>query len=51
MRVFLIAALVMFVFSMIVATGTTFVTDWNVWLTGGFVALVLDRLVGDRLVS
>lgn len=46
MRLFLIAALVLFVFALIVATGTAFVTTWNVWLCAGLVAWVLDQLTG-----
>jgi hypothetical protein len=50
MRIFLIAALFMFVFALIVATGAVFVTAWNVWLCAGLLAWVLDQVVGDRFV-
>lgn len=48
MRIFLIAALVLFVFALIVAAGSTFVTTWNVWLAAGLIAWVLDQLTGYR---
>ena len=51
MRIFLIAALVLFAFALIVASGTALVTTWNVWLCAGLVSLVLDKVVGDRFVS
>ena len=40
----------MFVFALIVATGAVFVTTWTVWLCAGLVALVFDKVVGDRFV-
>lgn len=46
MRLFLLIALVLFVFALIVATGTTFVTGWNVWLCAGLLSWVLDQLTG-----
>lgn len=49
MRLFLIIALILFVFALIVATGTTFVTGWNVWLCSGLVAYILDQLTNYRL--
>ena len=48
MRIFLIAALVMFIFALIVAAGSTFVTTWPDWLCAGLVAWVLDQLTGYR---
>jgi len=46
MRIFLIAALVLFIFALIVAAGSTFVTTWPVWAMAGFVSWVLDQLTG-----
>ena len=46
MRVFLLAAFVLFIFALIVASGTAFVTGWNVWLCAGLVSWVLDQLTG-----
>lgn len=49
MRLFAVIALVLFAFALIVATGTAFVTGWNVWLCAGLVSWVLDQVVGDHL--
>ena len=48
MRLFLICALVLFVFALVVAAGATLVTTWEVWLSAGLVAWVLDQLTGYR---
>ena len=37
-----LAAILLFVFALIVATGGTFITGWNVWLCSGLLAWVLD---------
>lgn len=50
MRLLLLVALVLFIFALIVANGGTILTSWPVWLCGGFIAWVLDQLVGDRAV-
>lgn len=50
MRFFLLCALVLFVFALIVALGATFVTTWNVWLIAGFIAWVLDQLTGGYVL-
>lgn len=39
--VWLVIAIVMFVFMLIVATGTAFVTSWAVWLAAGLISLCL----------
>jgi hypothetical protein len=44
MRLFLFIALVLWIFALIVAAGTTFVTGWNVWLIAGLIAFGLDIL-------
>lgn len=46
MRLFLIAALIMFIFALIVAAGGSLVTTWPVWVCSGFVAWVLENLIG-----
>lgn len=46
MRVFLLIAFVLLVFAVIVATGTAFLTGWNVWLCGGLASFILDALLG-----
>lgn len=50
MRIFLIAALVLFIFALITAAGGTFVTTWPVWLCAGFVAWLIDQLFGGYIV-
>ena len=50
MRLFLLIAFILFIFAVIVASGTTFLTTWPVWIAGGLAAWVLDGLVGDRVV-
>lgn len=51
MRLFLLAAIILLVFALIVATGTAFVTGWNVWLCGGILAVLLDKAIGDRFTT
>lgn len=51
MRLFLVIALILFIFALIVATGTAFLTGWNVWLCGAFIAWILDQLLGDRIIG
>jgi hypothetical protein len=48
-RVFLIAALVLFVLGLIcIAASTTIAgADWPVWLIGGLIAWVIDALLGS----
>jgi hypothetical protein len=51
-RLFLLAALVMFIFALIAAaatSGTFLTTAWPVWIAAGLVAYVVDQLLGDRL--
>lgn len=53
-RLFIIAALVMFVFALIAAAeaSATFLTvGWPVWIAAGLVAWAVDLLLGDRLVK
>ena len=50
MRIFLWAALVLFVLALIVAAGGTLVTTWPVWMLAGFVAFMLDALLGGYIV-
>ena len=50
MRILLLVAFILAIFAVIVATGTAFVTGWNVWLCGAVAAYFLDLLLGDRLV-
>jgi uncharacterized membrane protein len=49
MRLLLLIAFILFIFGLIVASGTAFLTGWNVWLLGGLSAWVLDLLIGDRI--
>jgi len=51
-RLFVTAALVMFIFALIAAaadSGTFLSTDWAVWIAAGFVAWTADQVLGDRL--
>ena len=50
MRIFLVAALVLMIFALIVAAGGTFITSWPVWLTAAFVAWLIDQLFGGYIV-
>jgi hypothetical protein len=53
-RLFLLAALVMFIFALIAAaasSGTFLSTGWPVWIAAGLVAYVGDQVVGDRLTK
>ena len=38
---FILFAIVLFVFALIVASGTAFLTSWAVWLCGGLISLCL----------
>ena len=52
MRLFLIAALVLFILALIAAASaslTALGVGWPVWVCGAFVAWVADMLVGDRV--
>jgi hypothetical protein len=54
MRIFLVAALVVFIFALIAAArsvGTFLTVDWPVWACAGFVAFVSDGVFGDRVVA
>lgn len=46
MRLFLICAIVLAVFALIVAAGSVFVTSWEVWLSASFLAYLLDVATG-----
>jgi hypothetical protein len=49
MRILLLIALVLFVFALIAAlAGPILAAGWNVWLCAGFLAWILDQLVGSR---
>ncbi len=51
-RLFVMAALVMFIFALIAAAAdnqTFLSTGWPVWIAAGFVAWVADQVLGDRL--
>ena len=53
-RLFLIAALVMFIFALIAAarsTGTFLSTNWPVWVTAGFVAFAADQVLSSQLTK
>jgi hypothetical protein len=53
-RLFLIAALVMFIFALIAAArsvGTFLTVGWPVWIAAGFVAWAADQVLGDRLTK
>ena len=53
-RLLLVAALVMFIFALIAGAKTdgTFLTvAWPVWVAAGFIAWVLDQLLGDRVAT
>ena len=53
-RLMIIAALVMFVFALIAGaadSGTFLSVGWPVWIAAGFVAYMVDLLIGDRLVT
>jgi hypothetical protein len=53
-RLLIVAALVMFVFALIAGaadSGTFLSVAWPVWMAAGFVAYMLDLLLGDRLVA
>jgi hypothetical protein len=52
-RLFVTAALVMFIFALIAAadSGTFLGTDWAVWIAAGFVAWTADQVLGDRLAK
>ena len=49
MKLFTLIAFILFIFAVVVASGTAFVTGWNVWLCGGLASWVLGQLVGDRV--
>jgi hypothetical protein len=46
LRLFLLIAFVLFIFAVIVASGTAFLTSWGVWLAGGLASWALDNLTG-----
>lgn len=46
MRLFLICAIILAVFALIVASGTVFVTTWHVWLTASVLAFLMDVATG-----
>lgn len=46
MRIFLLIAFVLFIFAVIVASGTAFLTAYGVWLAGGLASFTLDALLG-----
>jgi hypothetical protein len=51
---FLIAALVMFIFSLIAAArsvGTFLTVGWPVWIAAGFVAWAADQVLGGQLTK
>jgi hypothetical protein len=53
-RLFALAALVMFIFSLIAAaqsTGAFLSTNWPVWLSAGFVAFAADQVLGGQLTK
>lgn len=51
MRVFLLVAFILFIFAVIVASGTDFLTTWAVWLAGGLASFTLDALLGGWSVA
>jgi hypothetical protein len=53
-RLFVLAALVMFIFALIAAaasSGSFLTTGWPVWIAAGFVAWAADQVFGDRLAK
>jgi hypothetical protein len=44
-KVLLIIAFIMMIFALVVATGTAFLTGWNVWLCASGAAYLLAALV------
>ena len=53
-RLFLLAALVMFIFALIAAaaaSGTFLTTGWPVWIAAGFVAWAADQVLGGQLTK
>jgi hypothetical protein len=53
MRLLLIAALVCFILALISTLGPTLIlgATFVPWMLGGFIAVVLDWLFGERLVT
>ncbi|GEM_PF-3251589 len=53
-RLFVLAALVMFIFALIAAarsTQTFLSTIWSVWVSAGFVAFAADQVLGGQLMK
>jgi hypothetical protein len=49
MRIFLLIALLMFIFALIAAlAGAIFSAGWNVWLCAGFISWLIDHLAAER---
>jgi hypothetical protein len=53
-RLFIPAALVMFILALIAAaatSGTFLSTSWSVWISAGFVAWAADQVLGGQLTK
>jgi hypothetical protein len=53
-RLFMLAALVMFIFALIAAaatSGTFLTTSFSVWIAAGFVAWAADQVLGGQLAK